>query len=93
MTRRVHPNKDKSGLWLPKPGDKFDKDMLLEYKKFFEDDLIKAREDLVEQQKIAKKKLTPSKKNRQTDGKDAKEAIEVSKKNIAKVKELLAGLK
>lgn len=93
MPRRNHPNKDKSGLWLPKSGDNFDKETLLEFKKFFENDLIQARADQAEQLRLANPKLTPSKKNKRTDGKDAENAIEVSKKNIAKVKEFLAKFK
>lgn len=44
MARRNHPNQAKSGLWLPSLNDKFDRNMLLKYLDFFEDDLQEAKD-------------------------------------------------
>lgn len=44
MARKNHPNQAKSGLWLPSPDDKFDRNMLLKYLDFFEDDLQEAKD-------------------------------------------------
>ena len=44
MAKRNHPNIANSGLWLPSPSDKFDRNMLLKYLDFFEDDLQEAKD-------------------------------------------------
>lgn len=44
MARKNHPNQANSGLWLPSPDDKFDRNMLLKYLDFFEDDLQEAKD-------------------------------------------------
>lgn len=86
---RNHPNKAKSGLWLPEAGDLHDPVILKAYKAFFEDDLKRAEADLKDQLKLANPKLTPSKKNVKTMGQEAKAAIKVSKLNILMVNHLL----
>lgn len=43
MVKRNHPNIANSGLWLPAKSDKFDRNMLVKYLEFFEQDLQEAK--------------------------------------------------
>jgi hypothetical protein len=43
MVRHNHPNIVNSGFWLPAQGDKFDRNILVKYLEFFEQDLQEAK--------------------------------------------------
>lgn len=86
MARRKHPNQANSGLWLPKPGDNFDRPTLIGYLEFFEDDLQEAKDYRAWINKYAK---MPSFKEMV---KRADKDIKISEANLQKCKNLLKRL-
>jgi hypothetical protein len=89
MAKRFHPNKAKSGLWLPQEDDKHDLSMLRAAEKFFIEDLAQAEAYLEKIKKFANSKLTPSKKGFSNMIEIAEKDVEISKKNLILVKKLI----
>lgn len=93
MAQRFHPNKAKSGLWLPQEGDKHDLSALTAAERFFIADLDLAVRYLAKVKKFANSKLTPSKKGFSGMIAIAEKDVEISRKNLALAKRLIKEVK
>ena len=82
-----------SGLWKPQPGDKFEPSQLKKALEFFNDDLRRAKADLIRIEKFATWKLTPSKKGFGNMIAVAKRGVWEAETNLATCKKLIENLK
>lgn len=86
--------KPNSGIWKPKPGDKFNLDDLLDIEIFFKHDLLSANTDYIRWKAFTEKypKLTQSKKGFKGMLEVCKRGIFEAETNLKTVRELIKSI-